>query len=141
MSHEGDSLIRKYFEENPKVRAQTPELSKKYLSICPALPAADPRSHYHLPCAPQMAKVPVNMLSNQMAPIKTKVLMDLDPHAARKGYPFTTPEDLRRQIVEDEDRVAGSTGVGALRQVQEAEEVVLRKALGKASSENEVESS
>ena len=88
-----------------------------------------------------MAQVPVNMLTNQMAPIKTKILMDLDPHAARKGYPFTTPEDLRRQIVEDEDRVAGSTGVGALRQVQEAEEVVLRKALGKASSENEVESS
>ena len=88
-----------------------------------------------------MAKVPVNMLTNQMAPIKTKILMDLDPHAARKGSPFTTPEDLRRQIVEDEDRVAGSTGVGALRQVQEAEEVVLRKALGKASSENEVESS
>jgi len=104
LKHEGDSLIRKYFEVNPK-----------------------------------MAKVPVDMLSQRMIPIKTKVLVDIDPRAVAKNYPFTSSEALKEQIVEDGDSVAKKAGAGALRQVQEAEEIVLRRALSRARETENVD--
>ena len=75
------------------------------------------------------------MLTHRAIPIRTKVILDADPDAASKTYPFTSRADLERQIVEDGDAAPGAPGVrrpqgnGALRQLQEAEEIILRRAL------------
>lgn len=72
------------------------------------------------------------MLKHRAIPIRTKVILDADPDAASKTYPFTSRADLERQIVEDGDAAPGvrrPQGNGALRQLQEAEEIILRRAL------------
>ena len=71
------------------------------------------------------------MLEHRAIPIRTKVILDADPGAASKTYPFTSRADLERQIVEDGDATAvpRSRSNGALRKIQEAEEIILRRAL------------
>ena len=71
------------------------------------------------------------MLTHRAIPIRTKVILDADPDAASKTYPFTSRADLERQIVEDGDAAAvrRPQGNGALRKIQEAEEIILRRAL------------
>ena len=54
------------------------------------------------------------MLEHRAIPIRTKVILDADPGAASKTYPFTSRADLERQIVEDGDATAAPRSARAL---------------------------
>jgi hypothetical protein len=83
----------------------------------------------YLEANPKLARKPLDMRNHRMVPIKTTVLLEKDPDAHKKNYPFVTEKELNAEVLQDQELEKMGKAQGTLRAVQEAEEVMLRRAL------------